>query len=224
MPFHVHAMKYSPEGVLPSARMLCLVVDEIPQQEVVKCTCCPAMIKICEKYTCYRVQAAGWEMVLCAQRGLCSHCKANAFGWFHKRILAFECTPLKGDSHGEELAWGYEVAWKRRQAQRLNFGLSVLYYESEEVDWRARNNYQHVSTWDGWISQFQIKIFLCLAAVYPTCNADTNSSSDPHSCEAINPCSYLCSSHLLFVLRRDIGFQEGSPTTQSHWHGGEWHL
>lgn len=84
--------------------------------------------------------------------------------------------------------------------------------------WRAQNNYH--PTWDGWISQFQIKTFLCVAAVYPTCNSDTNSSSDPHSCEAINPYSYLCSSCLLVVLRTGIGFQEGSPTPQSHWYGG----
>lgn len=134
MPFHVHAIKYSPGRVLPSARMLCFVVDEILWQKVVKCTCCSAVIKLCK--TIHLLQSTDTRLrngFVCSKRALLT-LQGECIWVIPQWTSAFESTLLKGDPHGEELTWKYEVVWKRRQAQNLNFGISVLYYESEEVD------------------------------------------------------------------------------------------
>lgn len=71
MPFHVHAIKYSPGRVLPSARMLCFVVDEILWQKVVKCTCCSAVIKLCK--TIHLLQSTDTRLrngFVCSKRAL----------------------------------------------------------------------------------------------------------------------------------------------------------
>lgn len=72
---------------------------------------------------------------VCSKRALLT-LQGNCIWVIPERILAFESTQLKGNPRGEELAWRYEVVWKRKQAQNLNFGLSALYHESEEVDCR----------------------------------------------------------------------------------------
>lgn len=74
----------------------------------------------------HRNQAGKW---FCVLKEGSAHTARQVSLVIPQTILTFESTPLKG-----ELAWRYEVVWKRRQAQNLNFGPSVLYYESEEVD------------------------------------------------------------------------------------------
>lgn len=74
----------------------------------------------------HRNQSGKW---FCVLKEGSAHTSRQVCLVIPQMILIFESTPLKG-----ELAWRFEVVWKRRPAQNLNFGLSVLYYESEEVD------------------------------------------------------------------------------------------